>query len=209
MNKKVIIIGAGGHARVIEDIILKTGDSIVGFLDDNVTGKLDGIPILGKIKEANDIYEKYPASKFIIAIGNNNIRKEISQKYLLPYYTAIHPNSIIANNVRIKEGSVIMAGSCINPYVTIGTHVIINTGAIVEHNCEIADFVHISPRGVLGGTVYVGEATHIGIGAVVKNNIKIEKDIIVGAGAVVVKDIQESGTYIGVPAQKKKEKVII
>ena len=108
----------------------------------------------------------------------------------------------IATNVAIGLGTVVMAGAVVNACAKIGEHCIINTCAIVEHDDIIENYVHISPRAAVGGTVNIGESTHIGIGAVVKNNIDICSNCTIGAGAVVVKNIENSGIYIGVPARK-------
>lgn len=204
MSKKVVIIGAGGHAKVIADIIIKSGDEVVGFLDDNIekdTIVIDNYKVIGKtedclkLKEDKELY-------FIIAIGNNFTRKDIAEKYNLNYYTAIHPTAIIAMQVQIEKGTVIMANTCINPNTKIGKHCIINTGAIVEHDNIIDDYVHISPNATLCGTVTIGEGIHIGAGSVIKNNVTITNDCIIGAGGVVVKNIEESGIYVGVPVSK-------
>lgn len=188
MNKQVVLLGAGGHAEVVVDIIEKSGDIVVGCL------------------ENNDEIEKYRNTcSFIIAIGDNYLRKKLATEFnYLNWYTAIHPSAQIGKNVKIGCGTMVMAGAVLNPGATIGNHAIINTGAIVEHDNKICDFVHISPRVVLGGTVTIGECSHIGIGASVSNNIKIVPDVIVGAGAVVVKNIVKSGTYVGVPVRKVK-----
>lgn len=207
MHKKVIIIGAGGHAKVIADIIEKSGDQIVGFLDDKIeknTIIVKGYKVIG------DLNNRFPLSiankdyEFITAIGDNKKRKEISTSPNLKFYTAIHPSAQIGLDVKIEEGTAIMANVCINSSARIGKHCIINTGAIIEHDNIIENFVHISPNATLGGTVKVGENTHIGIGSVVKNNITICQNCTVGAGAVVVKNIEKEGTYIGVPARKRK-----
>jgi len=201
MSKKVILIGAGGHAKVIADIILKSGDSILGFLDDDSTAKLWNINNLGKI---NSCLKYVNHNYFIIAIGNNEIRSQIAMNYpKLQWYTAIHPSSQIAKGVSIGEGTTIMASTVINSDAKIGKHVILNTGAIVEHDNIIGDYVHLSPRVVLGGTVRIENNTHIGIGVVVKNNINVCSNVVVGSGAVVVKNIKISGTYVGVPAKIK------
>ena len=205
MHNKVVIIGAGGHAKVIADIIEKSGDIVYGFLDDTL--KKNDI-ILNKYKIIGDLNNRFPLSitnhdlKFIIAIGDNKTRKNIAEKADLNYYTAIHPTAQIGLDVRISEGTVIMANAVINSSSKIGKHAIINTGAIVEHDNDIENYAHISPNATLGGTVKVGECTHIGIGATVKNNITICENCRIGAGAVVVKNIEEEGTYIGVPARK-------
>ena len=207
MHKKVIIIGAGGHAKVIADIIEKSGDEVVGFLDDN---KENGATVIKNYKVIGDLNNRFAMAvtkkdvEFIIAIGDNKKREEISHSPNLKFYTAIHPSAQIGLDVRIEEGTVVMANVCINSSARIGKHCIINTGAIIEHDNIIEDFVHISPNTSLGGTVKIGESTHVGIGSIVKNNITICKNCTIGAGAVVVKDILEEGTYIGVPAKRKE-----
>lgn len=202
MSDNVIIIGTGGHAKVIADIVLKNGDVLLGFLDDNRSkGEIIlGYPIIGNI---DDIYLFYDIASFIIGIGDNFVRKSIANKYNVKWYTAIHPSASIAIDEMIDNGTVIMANTVINTSAKIGKHCIINTGAIVEHDDIISDYVHISPNAALGGTVNIGECTHIGIGASVKNNINITSKCIIGAGSVVVKDIDKSGTYVGVPARRK------
>lgn len=208
MCKQVVIIGASGHGKVIADIIEKTGDTVYGFLDDDET-KLDenivkGYKVIGKVSDCKKLSSERPDLQFIIGIGNNKIRKQISQQYDIPYYTAIHPTAIMGIETSIKEGTVIMPSACINACANIGKHCIINTGAIIEHDNKIENYVHISPNAVLAGTVNVGELTHIGVGATVRNNIEIAPNCTIGAGAVVVKNIEEAGTYVGVPAKLLK-----
>lgn len=208
MRKKVVIIGAGGHAKVIADIIEKSGDEIVGFLDDN---KKKGTNIIKEYKVIGDFNNRFPLAiansdyEFIIAIGDNKKREEISHSPNLKFYTAIHPSAQMGLDVEIQEGTVIMANACINSSAKIGKHCIINTGAIIEHDNIIEDFVHISPNVALGGTVKIGKSTHVGIGSTIKNNITICENCKIGAGAVVVKDIEKEGTYIGVPAKKMED----
>ncbi len=190
----VIIIGASGHGKVIADIIEKNGDNVFAYLDDDLSR--DGVT--GKIADCREYADK----KFIIAIGNNKIRKRIAEEYKdLNYYTAIHPSAIIAKDVIIGEGTAVMAGTVINPSSVIGNHCIINSGSVVEHDNRLADFVHLSPNATLCGTVEVGENTHIGAGVTVKNNTNITANCIIGIGAAVIDDITEAGTYCGVPAK--------
>ena len=210
MRKKVVIIGAGGHAKVIADIIEKSGDEIVGFLDDN---KEIRTTIIKEYKVIGDLNNRFAMAvtkenlEFIIAIGDNKKREEISHSPNLKFYTAIHPSAQIGLDVEIQEGTVIMANACINSSAKIGKHCIINTGAIIEHDNIIEDFVHISPNVALGGTVKIGKSTHVGIGSTIKNNITICENCKIGAGAVVVKDIEKEGTYIGVPAKGIKNDI--
>lgn len=206
MPKDVIIIGAGGHAKVIADIVKSSGDNLVGFLDDNmdIQGNVifeDKI-VLGTTKE-EDI-EKYKDNYFIIGIGSNRVRKLISEKYPnLKWYTAIHPNAIIGTDVFVGDGTVIMAGVVINTGTSIGKHCIINTCSSLDHDNILEDYVHISPGSHLAGTVKISEGTWICAGVTVINNITIAKNNIIGAGATVIKSIEEDNlTYVGVPAKK-------
>ena len=203
MHKDVIVIGAGGHAKVIADIVRKSGDNLVGFLDDTKEAGTEFFDafILGN----TDSYGEYQDKEFIIAIGNNVIREQIALKLQgVSFYTAIHPTAVIAEGVCVGKGTCVMANAVINADAKIGKHCIINTASVVEHDNVIADYVHISPATALAGTVTVGKGAHIGIGAKVKNNTEICADVVVGAGAVVVKNIAEAGTYVGVPARKVK-----
>lgn len=211
MKREVFIIGAGGHSKVIANVINKSGDIVKGFLDDyievgTVIIKKVNYKVIGRIEDIIHLQIKYPNAEFIIGIGNNKIRKEIAEKYeeILKFYTAIDPSSQIALDVEIGKGSVVLANACINTSANIGEHCIINTASIVEHDNIIENYVHISPNATLSGTVEIGEMTHIGSGAIVKNNIKICNNCTIGAGAVVVKNIDESGVYAGVPVKRLK-----
>ncbi len=203
MYKNVIIVGAGGHAKVIADIVRKSGDNLIGFLDDKKeagSAFFDGF-ILGTIAS----YEEYPDAQFIIGIGDNAIREAVSKKMgSVSFYTAVHPTAVIGEGVTIGDGSAVMANAVVNADATIGAHCIINTASVVEHDNKIGDYVHISPGAALAGTVSVGERTHIGIGAKVIQNTEICADVLVGAGGVVTKSIPSSGTYVGVPVRKVK-----
>lgn len=203
MNKKVVIIGASGHGKVIADIIIKSGDCVKGFLDDaeSLPERILDIPVLGKVPD----FEKFTDCRFVIAIGNAAIRERIADSLdgRVQWYTAVHPGAAISSlGVEIGEGTVIMANAVVNSGAHIGRHCIVNTAAVVEHDNALADYVHISPGAVLAGTVTVGKRTHIGVGACVRNNLSICADCVIGAGAAVVKDVIEPGAYVGVPARK-------
>lgn len=197
--KKLVIIGASGHGKVIADIAKKNGYEDIIFLDDNESIKeCGGYSVMGT---SQDVYELQCDT--FIGIGNANIRKRIMEKLKennIPVVKLIHPAAVVAENVIIGQGTVVMAGAVINPGSSIGDGCIINTCASVDHDCMISDYVHVSVGAHLAGTVNVGEKTWIGIGAVVSNNLNITDGCMIGAGAVVVKDILETGTYIGVPA---------
>ena len=201
MNR-LIIIGAGGHGKVIADIALKIGYSDIFFVDDCTTGDCMGFPIIGTSADTEKLNDG--ATDFIIGIGSNTVRKIISRKYNLNWATLVHPSAQIAVKTSLGKGTVIMANAVVNAGADIGKHCIINSGAVVEHDNILGDYVHISPRSALGGTVRIGAETHIGIGATLINNVSVCESCIIGAGAVVVKNINDSGTYVGVPARKIK-----
>ena len=193
--KKLIIIGASGHGKVVADIAVKNGYEEIVFLDDNENVKeCAGFPVIGRSCKAVDI-----EGNKIVAIGNARVREQIQQN-LKNVVTLIHPDAVISRRVEIGEGSVVMAGTVINSDVVIGKGCIINTGASVDHDCKIGDFVHVSVGAHVAGTCEIGERTWIGAGAVVSNNISIYRDCMIGAGTVVIKNINKKGTYIGNPA---------
>lgn len=196
--KKLIIIGASGHGKVIADIAVRVGYGDIVFLDDDQNIKeCAGFPVIGKTYEAKGM-----DGDKIVAIGNPKIRERI-QEELSGVITLIHPDAVISRRVEIGEGSVIMAGAVINSDVVIGNGCIINTGASVDHDCKIEDFGHISVGAHVAGTCEIGKRTWIGAGATVSNNVNICGDCMIGAGAVVIKDIEKPGTYVGVPAREK------
>lgn len=203
MPKNVIIIGAGGHAKVIADIVLDLGDNLIGFLDDDEL-KQDkefyrGCKVIGKVSD----YSKYMDNVFIVAVGSNYTRMKIVEKINdVVWYTAIHPNAVVSETAKIGDGTVVMAGVVINADALIGNHCIINTGATIDHDNVIDDFVHISPGVHLAGTVKIGKCSWVGIGATVVNNVSISSDTILGAGATALKNISEPGVYVGTPAIK-------
>lgn len=202
--KKIAIIGASGHGKVIADIARKSGyDEIVFLDDDDSVRKCGGYPVIGKSSQAGQIDVEVDV---IVGIGNAGIRKRIQES--IPerqLVTLIHPDAVIAEDVVIGAGTVVMAGTIINPGVRIGKGCIINTCSSVDHDCEVGDYVHIAVGSHLCGTVFVGSGTWIGAGSIICNNLEICEDCMIGAGAVVTKSIDNLGTYVGVPARLKKE----
>ena len=200
MKDGIVIIGAGGHGRVCAEIAELCGYHRILFLDDaadkaeRVYGTTDRLP------ELIDEYDVF------VAIGNNNVRKRITESCCMQgctLATLIHPKSIVSKGAEISSGTVVMAGAVINTGAEIGRGVIINTGSSVDHDCHIGDYSHIAVGAHFAGAVSVGEGSFVGAGAVIINNMAVCSDSTIGAGAVVVKNIIEPGVYIGVPARAK------
>ena len=197
--KRLVIIGASGHGKVIADIAAKNGYENIVFLDDNENIKeCAGFKVIGKTSEATRII-----GDKIIAIGNAEIRERLMKE--IKTITLIHPNAVVSRRVEIGEGSVVMAGAVINSDVYIGKGCIINTSASVDHDCKLEDYVHVSVGAHVAGTCNIGKKTWVGAGATISNNIDICDNCMVGAGAVVVNDINSKGIYIGVPAKVKNK----
>lgn len=197
MENSVVLFGASGHGKVIIDILQLNSFPIKLILDDfPKTENLLGIPVL----DASN-FDFTSIQNMIISIGNNTIRKTISEKFKLNYINAFHPTAIVSKNSKIGIGTVIMAGAIVNPEAFIGNHCIINTGAIIEHDCCIDSYVHVSPGVSLAGNVIIGEGSHIGIGACVLQGVKIGRWVTIGAGAVVLNDVPDYATAVGNPVR--------
>ena len=201
--KKLVIIGASGHGRVVADIAKKSGYEEICFLDDNeAMTECGGYAVVGQ----SNRYIEFDCD-VIVAVGDTKVRERILTEVELAgkkVPVLVHPHAIVAEDVEIGKGTVVAAGAVINPGARIGKGCIINTCSSVDHDCLVDDFVHVAVGSHLCGTVNVGAGTWIGAGVTVNNNVFICPDCMIGAGAVVVNDIEKYGTYIGVPARGRK-----
>jgi acetyltransferase EpsM len=204
--KKIILIGNGGHAKVIRDLVKKSESyQLVGYLDDAIVRKSYINEIV--YDSLTNISNYYRTHHFIIAIGDNNKRQQIVHRFAnikLNYATLLHPTATIGSNVKIDQGSVIMPNTTINADTTIGKHCIINTMSCIEHDNKICDYVHIAPNATLTGNVVINQGAFIGASTTIIPNINIGKNVIVGAGSTVIKDIADNQTVYGSPATNKR-----
>lgn len=206
MNKPIIIIGNGGHASVLIEILLLQKRDILSYTAPREEANLYGVKYLGTDK----IIGEYSPEKVELVLGlgtvsvstvRRNIFEEM-KKLGYTFVTCIHPKSIISPTAVVAEGAQIMAGAIIQSHAQIGENTIINTGAIIEHDCLIGAHVHIAPGTTLSGGVIIGNESHIGTGSSIIQGIEIGKNTLIGAGSVVISNIGTSKKAFGVPAKE-------
>ena len=197
--KRLIIIGASGHGKVVADIAHLSGYTEIVFLDNDPELKMClRYPVLGP----DTMIQELDGDVFV-AVGNSEVRRKLMERDSDRHFPVlIHPQAVIAEDVVIGDGTVVMAGAVINPGARIGIGTIVNTSSSIDHDCFIGSYCHVSVGAHLSGTVDVGNNCWIGAGVTVSNNVNICSDVVIGAGAVVIDDIKETGTYVGVPARK-------
>jgi len=200
----IIIYGAGGHARVIIDIIEQVGiHKIIGLVDD--TGSINNLMGYPIARDVSNYLDKGVRAG-LVAIGDNWQRSRLVTKILdqcseFEFISAIHPSVNKARNISIGVGTVVMAGCNINPCTQIGSHCIINTGANIDHDCTVNDFASLAPGVTLGGNVDIGDYTAVGLGSSVIQKVKIGSHTVIGAGAVVIKNIPSYCVAYGNPCK--------
>ena len=190
------LYGAGGHAKVVRDILESSGQKISGVIDDNPdVDTFMGMPVLHSLDNVDEV---------IVCIGNCKSRLETVEKLKarnIRFGRAIHPSAVISPFSEIGEGSVVMPGVVINSGSKVGCHCIVNSGAVVEHDCLLGDFVHVSPNATLCGGLCVGSSTWIGAGAVVVHGMHIGAGCMIGAGSVVLHHIPDGVVAYGNPCK--------
>ena len=206
--KDLIIIGAGGHGKVIADIAQKLEKyQTISFLDDGEVQTTMGLSVIGKTA---DVDKYIHTADIFVAIGNSKVRGEFIERLLsmgASVPVLIHPSAVIGACVEIGSGTAVMAGAVINPCTTIGKGVILNTCSSVDHDCLVDDYCHIAVGVHIAGTVNLSKYIWVGAGATIRNNVTVCADCIIGAGAVVIENITVRGTYIGIPAKILEQKV--
>lgn len=206
---RVVLIGAGGHARVVLDAARAAGFDVVAAVDERADlhgSRIDDILVVGGESALGRLAAE-GAEGLILGVGSIEAPSQRAALFerladrglaLPPVW---HPRAMISASAMVGDASVVFAGAVLNPHARVGRNVIVNTAAVVEHDCVVGDHVHISPGALLAGGVWVGAGTHIGIGAVVIQGIRIGAGVMVGAGAVVLRDVPDGARVAGVPAR--------
>lgn len=200
----VVLFGANEHARVVADTARSAGCDVVALVDeDRARRGIDGVPILHDAREAA---QQYRDAGWCVSIGDNHTRETIVTRLRtiapsLRFTALTHPSAIVARDVKIGEGTVVMAGAVINPGTVIGKHCIVNTGACLDHDNLLDDFCSVAPRVATGGKVRIGRGSAVCIGACIQHGIAIGEQTVIGAGSVVLSDVPASCVAYGVPCR--------
>ncbi len=202
-QQSIILIGGGGHAKVMLDTALCANRMVLGFVDDEPDAPIAEMPGCPECVGGFSDLETVAGGGFFLAVGDLGLRAELIEQMGACVFAApiVHPSAVIAESATVEDGVFVSAGAIINAHAHIGTHAIMNTGAIVEHDCRVGINTHVAPRAVLGGGVVIGDHTLIGIGATVLPGVRIGDRCVVGAGAVVTSDVGDGETVVGVPAR--------
>lgn len=187
------LYGAGGHAKVVIDILKANGIEIDGLIDNDPA-----------IKElcGYKVYQQMPTpGTVIVTIGKCSTRQRVAESLHCAFGTAIHPSAVISPTADIGAGTVVMQGAIVQADTSVGRHCIINTKASIDHECRIGDYVHIAPGCTVSGDVHIGAGTWLGVGATVIQGVRIGRNCYIGAGAVVVDDIPDGSLAYGVPCR--------
>lgn len=205
---RIVIIGGGGHAKVLISLLKKTAFAIVGYSDKQNRGTILGIPYLGNDRILPDLIKEHKRCQASIGVGKIDasvLRFDLQQKFAalgIEFPVIISPDAIVNEEVLLGEGTVVFDGVVVNSGSEIGRACILNTNSTVEHDCRLGDNVHIAPGATLSGGVTIGHNTMIGAGATVIQSVTICEGCLLGAGSTVVKNITTPGTYVGIPAQR-------
>lgn len=211
MRRRVLILGAGGHGRVVLDILHQAGQhEVIGFLDNNdaIHGRrVDGIPVLGRIDELSRHAGEQGTDGVIVAIGDNGVRRGLARTVDaagLELISAVHPSATLARSATVGRNAVIAAGAVVCAHCQIGNSVILNTGCIIDHYTVVGEGSHVCPGVRVAGRVNIEPGVFVGIGATVVPKVTLGCEAIIGAGSVVLQDVPALATMVGVPARQIK-----
>lgn len=195
----MVVVGAGGHAKVVVATALAAGFVVRVVIDDDPElwgGRLLGIEVRGPV-----ILEGVKGQAGVLAIGDNRTRKGVAERLDLKWTTVVHPSAIVHSSAQLGEGTVVFAGAVIQPETVVGRHAIINTGASVDHDCILGDFVHVAPGARLAGDVVLDEGVLLGIGSCTVPGVRVGAWARIGAGGAVICDLPGGVTAVGAPAR--------
>lgn len=203
MDKRVVVYGAGGHGKVVAEVLTASGYAVMGFLDDDPVA-IGTTNLEFPVFAVAEWLASHQEAEVALGIGDNHDRERGALRIKESggsLITAVHPAAVISGTAKLAEGVVVMAGAVLNAECEIGKGAIVNSGAIVEHDVKVGSYAHLSPNCTTGGGAQIGSYTLVGMGASVLPLKKVGTDCTIGAGAVVVNDIPDNCVAFGVPAK--------
>lgn len=209
-NNGIIIYGGGGHCKVLIELLQAVGAEILAVIDDRAKGdaeRLLGIAVISPC-DAVENYLQPGCVSGLVAIGHNQTRAEKAawlESHGVELATVVHPSAVVSPSAVLGRGSQVISGAVINAEARFGANCIVNTNSVVEHDCVVGDSVHIAPGAVVGGGARIGEGSQVSIGVRVLPLVEIGADTMIGAGAVVTKNLPDGVTAVGVPARILKK----
>lgn len=209
--RRLLLVGAGGHGRVVADLAECLGLETIDFVDDQwpEISRNGAWPVVGGLDDVPRLAGEYDAS--LAASGTNTVRLKVHRilkDLALAPPVLIHPSAVVSRHARLGSGSVVLANAVVNAFATIGEAAILNTACTVDHDCRLGDGVHVSPGAHLAGQVEVGDCAWIGIGAAVRQQVRIGSQTVVGAGSTVVSHVEAGATVFGTPARARAPKQV-
>ena len=204
----VVVIGGGGHAKVLVSVIRKLPWTIAGYVDPRDLGPVLGVPYAGGDAELPALLARHPGCAAAMGVGKVDATARRSRiqatAEALGYHfpTFVSPDAVLNAEVELGAGTAVFDGAVINPGVVTGPMCVVNTNATIEHDCRFGANVHVAPGATVSGSVTIGDDTFVGAGAVIINGVRIGAGCLIGAGAVVTSDLTEPGTYVGIPARR-------
>ena len=206
-GRRIFVYGAGGHGKVVADMLIARGDGeFGGFVDDRE--ELWGREALGFAVHGGGEWLRETAARSAVAIalgiGAGEARRAILERcsgWGIEILTVVHESAAVSKFARLGRGAVVMARAVINAEAKVGAGAIVNSGAVVEHDVEVGDFAHVAPNATMGGAAGLGEFSHLGLGAVVLQGVRVDSYSVIGAGAVVTRDVPDHVVAMGVPAR--------
>lgn len=209
MTAGVVMIGGGGHAKVVIESLRAAGESIAAIIDADPTPReVLGVPVVGDDLALRDLRNQ-GLSRLFVAVGDNRLRETLGRRAReleFSLVNAVHPSAVISPSARLGDGVAVMAGAVINAESQVGDLAIINTGAVVDHDCRLGTACHVAPASALAGGVSLGDRAFLGVGVRVIPGLTIGDDTIVGAGGVVVRDLPAGVLAVGAPAKIKGDR---
>jgi sugar O-acyltransferase (sialic acid O-acetyltransferase NeuD family) len=207
MAQRIVIVGASGHAKVVADIVEREGKyAIAGLIDSfrEAGASAFGYRILGSERDLSGTVQDEGIGGAIVAIGDNWHRARMAfalARMDIPFVSAVHPSAIVARDVALGAGTVVMANAVVNPGARLGMHCIVNTRVSIDHDCTLGDFASVAPGATLGGEVVLGDFAAVGLGADVIHQRRIGAHAVIGAGALVLRDVPGHCVAYGMPAR--------